>query len=427
MNLQYQYLIDLSTAICMFVVIFIFLILFEARCSKKIFLASLIPFLILWVGGNLYILVVYGLEVQGKYTLLTATLPSLIYFFIVAKNRGGRFFFTFCLCDTVMIWVMMTTGLIDYAVGGEGLVNFILRMIAFPVLLYVVWRFARKPYLSLMNTVSSGWWLFAGMTGLFYLTLSIMGGIPTNLRLRPDDMPAAVMMLILLPLTYLTIFIVIYQQDELFHVRERQRVFEAQANMMSRRVDEIRRTAETIRIERHDMRHQLLTVAAFAKQGDLEGLLEYVGAAQANLDTTKIPVYCQNPIIDAVLSSAAEQAREAGAALELAVALPKELTVEPLELSIVFANALENAIQAVKELPKDQRRIICKSVTHPRLIVEIANPYAGKVHFDRQGLPVTHTPGHGIGTRSIMAFADKYNALCQFRAENGWFKVQLAV
>lgn len=84
---------------------------------------------------NIGILLVCGLEVQGKYTLITATLPSLVYFWLVAKNRGGRFFFTFCLADTVMLWVMMVTGLIDYAVGSEGLVTFVLRLLAFPVML----------------------------------------------------------------------------------------------------------------------------------------------------------------------------------------------------------------------------------------------------------------------------------------------------
>lgn len=427
MDLKYGYLIELSTAICMFVVVFIFLILFESRYSKKRFLASLIPFLALWLGVNLYLLVAYGIEVQGQFTLFTTTLPSLIYFFIVAKNRGGRFFFTFCMVDTIMIWVMMTSGLIDYAVGAQGEVNFALRMVAFPVMLFVAWKFARKPYLSLLNSVTHGWWLFAGMTGLFYVTLTIMSAFPTHLRLRPQDMPAVVMMLILLPCTYVTIFTVLYQQNVIYRTLERQRVFEAQADMMSRRMGEIHRTAESIRIERHDMRHQLQTVAAFAKQGDIDGLLEYVGASQASLDALKAPVYCQNPIIDAVLFSAVEQAKEAGATLEPEVVLPEKLTVDPLELSIVFANALENAIQAVKNLPQEQRKITCKSVIQPRFMLEVANPYSGKLRFDRHGLPLADTPGHGIGTRSIMAFAEKYKAICHFRAENGWFKVQLAV
>ena len=60
-------------------------------------------------------------------------------------------------------------------------------------------------------------------------------------------------------------------------------------------------------------------------------------------------------------------------------------------------------------------------------MIEISNSYAGAITFDRRGLPVSNKQGHGIGTRSIVAFAEKHNALYLFRTENGWFKLQIAV
>lgn len=427
MHLQYQYLIDLSTVLSMFVVIAVFLMLFESRYSRKTYVVSLTLFLLFWFSANVYILLAYGLEVQGRYTLITATLPSLIYFWCAAKHRGGRFFFTFCMVDTVMIWIMVLTGIVDAVAGGEGLLTFILRMAVFPVMLFVAGRFVRRPYLSLLSSVSRGWWMFAAMTGLFYITLTVMAGIPTNLRQRPEDMPVAIMVLTLLPLTYATMFLVLYQQDELFHTRERQRIFEAQAVMMSRRLEDIRHAQDIMRVERHDMRHRLQTVASLAQRGDSAALLDYVGTSQETLDAVSPESFCTNPVLDAVLVHAAEQARQKGIAVEMTVALPEELPVDALELSLVFANALENAMQAVGGLSEEKRRIICKSVTHPRFMMEIANPCAGQVVFDRRGLPVTDKPGHGIGTRSIVAFAEKYKAHWLFRTENGWFKLQIAL
>lgn len=206
MNLEYQYLLDISTAISSFVVIAIFLLLFESRYPKKKYLASLIPFMILWFGVNLGILFVLGLEVQGQLSLLTATIPSLLYFWIVAKDRGGRFFFTFCVVDTIMIWVMSITGIVDIFIGNSGFWTFVLRIIAFPIMIFLAWRWVRKPYLRLLNTVARGWWLFAAMTGLFYVAMTIMIGLPTNLRLRPEDIPATLLVMALLPLVYATIF-----------------------------------------------------------------------------------------------------------------------------------------------------------------------------------------------------------------------------
>lgn len=427
MNLAHQNLVDISTVIAMFVVIGMFLILFEPRYPKKAYLASLVPCMTVWFAVNIGILLACGLEVQGKYTLLTATLPSLIYFWIVAKNRGGRFFFTFCLADTVILWVMMVTGLIDYAVGSEGLVTFVLRLLAFPVMLAATWRLARKPYLRLLHTVDRGWWLFAAMTGLFYVTLGIMGGVPTNLRLRPDDMPAAVMVLILLPLTYVTIFRVLHQQEELFDAKERQRTFEAQTAMIERRAEEIRRVEDRLRIERHDLRHRLQAVAAMVRRDDKEGVLDYIGMAQELLDETRASHYCTNAVLDAILSTYFRRAEELGIRVEARLAIPEELPVPAAELSTVFANALENMIRAVRDLPAADRRIVCKCVTSPRLMLEFSNPCPEGVKMGPDGIPMAKQDGHGLGTRSIVAFAEKHSAVYVFRMEDGWFKLQLAL
>jgi len=427
LNLTHQYLIDWSTTVSMFVVIILFLFLFESRYPKKKYLASLIPFLLIWFGVNLGILFAFGIEVQGTYSLLTASLPSLIYFWIVAKDRGGRFFFTFCMVDTVMIWVMLVTGLLDYFAGSEGIVNFVSRMIAFPIMIYLTMKVARKPYLRLLRTVSRGWWLFAAMTGLFYLTLTIAGGIPTNLRLRPEDMPVAIMILILLPLVYATIFRVLYQQQELFDAQERQRTLEVQSVMVEQRADEFRRMEDKVRIERHDLRHRFQAVYTMLQNSQTEEAMRYIAASQSILRESETERYCSNPVLDAILTAYFRRARELDIVVESQLAIPDELPVPAAELSMVFANALDNMIHAVQALPVEQRRISCKCVQSPRLLLEFRNPCGPEVVIGENGLPSNHSAGHGIGTRSIAAFAEKHKAVCVFRVENNTFLLQIAL
>ena len=61
-------------------------------------------------------------------------------------------------------------------------------------------------------------------------------------------------------------------------------MFEAQAVMMSRRVEDILRAEDAMRIERHDMRHQLQTVASLIQRGDSGAILDYIGQSQEKLD-----------------------------------------------------------------------------------------------------------------------------------------------
>lgn len=50
------------------------------------------------------------------------------------------------------------------------------RLIAFPLLEYLAWRYLRKPYLELQDAVKKGWGVLAGMIVLYYMLLYLAGG-----------------------------------------------------------------------------------------------------------------------------------------------------------------------------------------------------------------------------------------------------------
>lgn len=94
-------------------------------------------------------------------------------------------------------------------------------------------------------------------------------------------------------------------------------------------------------------------------------------------------------------------------------------------MAIVLANALENAIHANMEVPREQRSICCKMVGAPSLMLELSNACTGSVLFDAQGLPMAQQEGHGLGVRTICAFCKKYGAICQFEQLDGQFRLRL--
>lgn len=420
-------LVQSSIIYCM-VHMYIFLFFFyEYRCSKRTFRITAVMLFLAASAACLWIYYTQGLAAMGQWGVVIASIPTLIFFFAMSRQRNAQFIFIFCFSDTVCIWIELTSALIDYAAGGGGIVTFVLRLIAFPLLEYAVWRWVRRPFLEMSRVVHKGWAMFAAMTGICYLILVMLSVYPTVIFERPEDIPLAVMVLVLIALSYGTIFWVQFEQFCTLKAQEHQRILEAQTVMMSRQMEDTRRTEDAMRIERHDMRHHFQTIAALVQDGDPEAVLDYVGKSQERLDSIAPKRYCNHPVLNAVLTNAAAQAEQIGIVTEIAVILPEEWPVDVLELSIVFANALENAIRAVEALPEDRRRIVCRSVTRPRFMMEISNPYEGEIVFDQRGVPVTKTPGHGIGTRSIVAFAEKYHALFLFRAEDGWFKLQIAI
>ena len=209
--------------------------------------------------------------------------------------------------------------------------------------------------------------------------------------------------------------------------RHNAQLFALQLSALQSRMEAVKAAEDAIRLERHDLRHRLQAAAELVTRGDKDAALDFLEAAQKRLDDQKAIRWCRPPVLDAVFSSYFDQAQNQGIPVEAKIALPDELPVDEGELAIVAANALENAIHANLELPGERRRIRCKMVSSPGVMLEISNPCAGDVVFDSNGLPVTQKEGHGLGVQSISAFCRKHGAVCQFDLTDGWFRLRLVL
>lgn len=417
---------DISIAWSLFNILLLFIILFESRYPRKktILVTGLTmgPLILL----NLVLFVVLGPAQTAQMVLLTCTLPSLVVFYILAKRRDGRFFFTFCLADTVSYWFILVTMILDhYLGGGQYILMFILRLLIFPLAEWAIWRYFRKSYLLLQETIEKGWGAFTAVAAVFYVLLLALSSYPVLITERPDDMLAAVLILVLMPLTYMVIFMVLYHQHQLYRTREEDRILRMQTAMLTQQAAHYRELEDNLRIQRHDLRHHLKTAASLMEQDRKAEALDYLSSAERELESIKADRWCSNPILNAVFSAYFRQAKAAGVTVEAELSLPEELPLDEGELSTVFANALENALQACATLPEGRRRIRCKCISSPQFMFQITNTYAGEVVFDENGRPVTDKSGHGIGTRSIAAFCEKHGAHWEYKAENGLFSLRI--
>ena len=200
-----------------------------------------------------------------------------------------------------------------------------------------------------------------------------------------------------------------------------------QISDLKEKLQSVREVEESIRIQRHDLRHQFQTVTELVSRGDRDAALNFLDAAQKRLDEHPKVRWCRPPILDAVFSSYFGQAQKQGIRVEAKICLPDVLPVDEGELAIVLANALKNAIHANLELPPERRMIRYKMVGTPSIMLEISNPCASVLTFDSNGLPMARREGHGLGVQSISAFCRKNGAVCQFDLTDGWFQLRLVL
>ena len=199
------------------------------------------------------------------------------------------------------------------------------------------------------------------------------------------------------------------------------------AGNMSQRLELMEEVSAQNSRAAHDRRHfnnVLLELLEQEKTGEATALLQ-----SQNQMTQKISrVYCENPAVNAAVCHYAALAEQVGISTETQLDIPRELTVDSLEFSMVVSNLLENAIQACGRIADGTKlylRFTCKSVG--RLLLEMENPCGPDAALDGNGYPLASQEDHGIGSKSVIAFAKKYDGELIYNIENGVFRVRLLV
>lgn len=417
------FLRDISFLWSMLHIAALYLLLFAPRCSWRTTLICSSAGI-----GTLTVINMLLMARQGPVGIMhlaffTCTIPSLLLFFLLSKHRDGRFFFLFCLTDTISFWLMQITNLMDRMAGNTYVVLFFSRLVLFPVVEFLLWRYLRRPYLELQEKLKKGWWLFTGVGGTYYLLLMVTA-VPVDTPL-PDaaGLLQVALVMLLMPLTYLTILHSLWRQMRMY---ENSRQMELQ----QRDYNAVCQKMQLTQIYRHDMRHHLATLDELLQQGNSDGALQYVRTLNGGLESLTHPAECANSTINAILTAYIVQAADAGCSVDTKISLPEKLSFEETDLCVILANSLENAIHACRDLPGEQRqiRLEMELTENGRLIVSVENPCPRQVFFDSNGLPeVPKRENHGLGLPSIRATANKYGGLFRCQWETGRFILRVVL
>ena len=373
---------------------------------------------LLRLGGEVLLLRVF---------FLTISVPAILLTYWSANDSPSQAVFNY---TTQILVSALSASMIRWLTDSlelPGIVNLLLTAMFYLAVIYLEWRFLRKPFRKLIKVMPDRWGVLTLIPcvfcGYFVLVSAWPGSYLDNAVQRVYLYSALVPLVIV----YIAVFRSLVSQYRIQMERQNAALLTMQISALKEKLQKVKEVEEGIRIQRHDMRHQLQAVRELLAQGDRNSALDFLDTAQKRLDEQKVVRWCRPPVLDAVFSSYFEQAKNHGIRVDAAIALPETLPVDESELAIVLANALENAIHANLELPPEQRELRCKMVGSPGIMLEIANPCAGGVDFDDNGMPMTRREGHGLGVQSISAFCKKHGAVCEFDLSESWFRLRLVI
>ena len=373
---------------------------------------------LLWLGGELLLLRLFFLTISVPATFLT---------YWVANDTPTQAVFNYMTQILLSVLAVSVIRLLTESFGLSGFVNILLMCGFYFTVIYLEVRFLRRPFRMLLKVIPARWGILTLIPCIFCAYLIFVASWPGSYlenKLQIIYVYAAVIPLVVV---YIAVFKSLLDQYRTQMERQSTMLLMVQISALKEKLQRVKEVEEGIRIQRHDLRHQLQAVAELVARGDREAALDFLDAARKRLDERKETSWCRPPVLDAVFASYFDQAQRQGVRVEAKIALPDTLPADEGELAIVLANALENAIHANLELPREQRNIRCKMVGTPSIMLEVSNPCTGAVLFDGEGLPVAQRKGHGLGVQSICAFCRKNGATCQFDLTDGWFRFRLVL
>ncbi len=368
---------------------------------------------------------VAGLETVIRTYSLVVHIPSLLLFMAFSRFRGWRLVFQ--LLSSIMFCMLIQhgAGLAYYLSGKNIWVQVLTYVILTGGIIAFLILFLRPLFIQTLPELQHGWWLMCLVMLAYYIIVIYLIPGYVGVTFNSTILKPAISLLMVGFYSILMFWFSSTLKES--EARHSVQLFALQLSSLQSRMEAVKVAEDTIRTERHDLRHRLQVVKELVSRGDKDIALDFLDVAQKRLDDQKEIHWCRSPVLDAVFSSYFGQAQQQDIQVEAKIFLPDTLPVDEGELAIVLANALENAIHANLELPHQQRKIYCKMIGTPSIMLEISNPFDGKVTFDAQGLPVTRKEGHGLGVQSILTFCQKNGAVCQFETSNDWFQLKLVL
>ncbi len=400
--------------------------LLETRYSQRTTTLAAAGFLIVELSVQGLILTL-GDSPELVFTLLPLTffLPAIVCLHLLSKKRFFPTVLTWLLallCHHLLMALQKLPIFLQTDVKNPYLEWFwdVVLALAAGLLLVLVFRYLRTPFMACTWNIEGNW------PTLLFLPLMLLSLYSYFLSSTSN-----LVVLILLFLTAMAAFLMLFRLIVSLAEEQRTRDAGLQIKTLRRNYEILQKKLELGRGYRHDMRHHLIALSALLQEGKYSEAQRYLADWKGQLTLIETENWCRNAAINGVLSSYLAQAKETGCTTDVTVTIPEELPFEEVDLCVVLANTLENAINACEAAPEGAPRNIKLVMTltdQRRLAINAENSCYKSVEFDDEGFPVVpHRKGHGQGLKSIAAVAEKYHGLFQCGYNQNVFSLRVVL
>lgn len=181
---------------------------------------------------------------------------------------------------------------------------------------------------------------------------------------------------------------------------------------------------ERVRSIYHDLKNHLLVMESRQNTEETRQMAETLRSQIADYEDY---VHTGNEFLDIILKDKAAKAREKQIDFSAMVDFHGIDFMEALDISTIFGNAIDNAIEASENLPEYKRLITVKAERiRDMLLITIENNTLPGNHLT-DGTTKKDRFVHGFGIPNIKKAVEKYGGQCSFQQEESVYRLKILI
>ncbi len=189
--------------------------------------------------------------------------------------------------------------------------------------------------------------------------------------------------------------------------------YEQNLKAQIKHMDEIVITQNNLKKFKHDFLNYEIGLKSYLKNNNCAGALEYLNNLSEDFIVNNSFAETGNTAFDAILSSKKAIAENKGIKFNAKIKIPSDLSsfISPIDMCIVFGNAIDNAIEACEKIKDEDKEIditfICQG---EKLFCKIINSVKQNNKFSLK-TSKSDFKNHGFGLENIKASLAKYDSI----------------
>lgn len=193
---------------------------------------------------------------------------------------------------------------------------------------------------------------------------------------------------------------------------------------------ELDQNQQQIRKLRHDMNNHLCVIGSFLEKGADQEAKDYFRSLSGEF-TVHSRIFCENSIVNAVINAKYNEALEKNMDCFLNIDLKVFHFIDQMSLCSIFANTLDNAIEAAAKIEEPSQRKLSLKCRYKDgcFSYELVNAKTNLIRQSR-GKYLTDKPdtaAHGMGLETVKEIVKRYHGTMQINHTEDSFSVLIFI